>query len=222
MVSHKWTYNGSEYEMYAWNKDCSVYGQWKKYNTFQEIIGLEKIRDLKLKNRVIDVGANVGNHAIYFAAECMLPVDAYEPVSQHYYCLNINVQKNPGGKLIETFPMAVSNNDRNVRLNYGKQAPENVWTTHEEDADVLAISIDSFYCGHENIDLIKLDIEGTEMTVLIGAEETIKRCKPYLFIEVCQPHKYDMINAYLCRFGYKDLYGNVQPEGADTRIWGAR
>ncbi|MBB5322514.1 FkbM family methyltransferase [Marinobacter oulmenensis] len=47
------------------------------------------------------------------------------------------------------------------------------------------ISIDS-YCRRLSIapDFIKLDVEGAERLALVGLEETIKRCKPKLLLEI--------------------------------------
>lgn len=221
MVKHEWEYNGKTYKMYAWNKDCCVYNLWLKHGTFQELVGLEKIRDLGLKGVCIDVGANVGNHAVYFVRECKFrAVFAYEPVPQHFFCLSVNADKSFGRLITE--PYAVMDKPGMVKLNYGKQAPENVWTTHDDEGDVLAVVIDDVYNETADIDLIKIDTEGTEITVLLGAEETIKRCKPYLYIEATQQHNKDNIESVISEYGYKDMFGNINPNGAASYIWGAR
>jgi len=48
-------------------------------------------------------------------------------------------------------------------------------------------TIDSF--GLTRCDLIKLDLEGMEAEALMGASETIERCKPILFIETIKSDK---------------------------------
>lgn len=52
----------------------------------------------------------------------------------------------------------------------------------EPTSRVKALAIDAM--GLLHLDLIKLDIEGMEVDALAGAEQTIRRCKPDLFIEV--------------------------------------
>ena len=52
----------------------------------------------------------------------------------------------------------------------------------EPTLQIRALSIDSLRLPR--IDLIKLDIEGMEFDGLLGAVETIKRCKPHLFFEI--------------------------------------
>jgi len=43
-------------------------------------------------------------------------------------------------------------------------------------------ALDSY--GFEEVDLIKIDVEGHELSVLAGAVETIRRCRPWFIIEV--------------------------------------
>lgn len=62
-----------------------------------------------------------------------------------------------------------------------------------------AVTIDQYdfpECG-----LLKLDVEGAELKALMGAEQTIKRCKPFILVE---------LNNLGGRFGVKDR---------DVRAW---
>lgn len=59
--------------------------------------------------------------------------------------------------------------------------------------DVDQITIDSFCCDY--VDLIYLDIEGGETDALLGAVETIKRCRPVIGLE-------DKKNEFWRRYGY--------------------
>lgn len=43
-------------------------------------------------------------------------------------------------------------------------------------------------CGLQNIGFIKIDVEGHEMAVLEGAEETLQRCRPIILVEIEQHH----------------------------------
>lgn len=56
----------------------------------------------------------------------------------------------------------------------------------ESNTTVKGISIDSFL-KNENITFIKMDIEGSELNALKGAEETIRKNKPKL--AVCIYHR---------------------------------
>jgi FkbM family methyltransferase len=46
---------------------------------------------------------------------------------------------------------------------------------------VPLVALDSF--GWDRLDLLKIDVEGMEFEALRGAEETIRRCRPILYVE---------------------------------------
>jgi hypothetical protein len=52
------------------------------------------------------------------------------------------------------------------------------------------------------VDLIKIDVEGMEEEVLVGAEETIRRTKPYLIVEHYKLGA-DPLKSVLAKLGYK-------------------
>ena len=55
-----------------------------------------------------------------------------------------------------------------------------------EKRKVEVRTLDSF--GFTDVDLIKIDVEGHEYSVLEGSLLTIQRCKPILLIEIEQRH----------------------------------
>ncbi len=76
--------------------------------------------------------------------------------------------------------------------------------------DIPSVTIDSLklpYCG-----LIKLDIEGAEMDALLGALDTIRRCKPVIVIECSSKIakirgiSVDMPAHYLERMGAQEFF----------------
>ncbi len=50
------------------------------------------------------------------------------------------------------------------------------------------VTLDSWVAqqGLNRVDFIKLDVEGAEYKVLRGGEETIKRFRPLIYMEVCR------------------------------------
>lgn len=73
---------------------------------------------------------------------------------------------------------------------------------------VKTITVDSLELPR--VDLIKMDIEGMEMDGLLGARQTIERCKPILFVETIKSDK-DEIAKFLEGFGYV-----VMPNGMNA------
>ena len=74
-----------------------------------------------------------------------------------------------------------------------------------ESEDVVRVdALDNLL--HQDVDLIKMDIEGAEMHALSGAQETIRRCHPVLAIAVY--HKAEdlvTIPQYIKTFETKDV-----------------
>jgi FkbM family methyltransferase len=54
--------------------------------------------------------------------------------------------------------------------------------THSRAIRVPTVTVDSL--GLDGVTFAKIDVEGHELAVLRGAEETFRRCRPRLFIEV--------------------------------------
>jgi FkbM family methyltransferase len=136
---------------------------------------------------VVDVGANVGNHVVFFAA--MLAPALVIPV--------------------EPVPEAVSALRRNLALNHIKvdergfgiaAGRENGWltielaamrdlvearvgeVTHGEQAGTIrSIRLDELVS--ERVDFLKIDVEGFESNVIIGAERILREDKPLLMVE---------------------------------------
>jgi FkbM family methyltransferase len=69
--------------------------------------------------------------------------------------------------------------------------------------------------GFNDVGLIKIDVEGHEIEVLRGAEQTIRRCRPHLIIEVQDEHLRD-VRAMVSGWGYgeKTLRQLVGVEGS--------
>ena len=136
---------------------------------------LPVLRTLKRDDLVIDVGAFIGDTALIFL-EFTDKVIAFEPQEDAYFCLcynspkslNLNIAVGAGQKVVcQQDPMDGNLGTRTVK---------------EGDDGEIAMALDSFKL-HE-VALIKIDAEGFEYQVLLGAIETIQRCRPKLVIEV--------------------------------------
>lgn len=76
----------------------------------------------------------------------------------------------------------------------------------EEDAfTIQSITIDSLEMPV--LDLIHLDVEGHEEEVIMGAKETIKRCRPAIILETCSTIVSEFLtsNNYMDKGRYQDI-----------------
>ncbi len=136
---------------------------------------------------VVDVGANIGTHTVFFAKKVTEVglVFAFEPQRLVFQTLCGNVALN-GLTNVVTFQSAVGEArgqlvfppiDPRVKYNFGAVA--GAASGAGEAVDVLPID----ELGLPRCTLIKVDVEGMEAKVVAGARETIARCRPALFLE---------------------------------------
>lgn len=146
---------------------------------YYEKVMLNFIKDLKLKGTFIDVGANIGNHSVYFSKECNNFVCSFEPDLENFNLLQENTHD------LNVYSYNIGLGSKQCRMGIEKHI-DNMGMNrliHGDEVDVLPLDIYEF----KNISLIKIDVEGMEKEVLKGAKKTIEKNKPVLFIETNEP-----------------------------------
>lgn len=171
---------------------------------------------VKPKN-VIDVGANLGNHAHFFASKGAT-VAAFEPSKANFALLEQNLRAKNRGR---TFKVAIGRTSGFVELAF---VAGDMGSTHvrgamalESDASspserVALEPLDKFQI--HSVDLIKIDVEGYELEVLAGAEETLKRCKPWVWLELHEDE--NLVNASI-PYSRRDIVSWLNERGF-TRV----
>ena len=118
---------------------------------------------------VIDVGAGIGTHTVPLAqyAGARGQLLAFEPGRVAYHLLCGNVALN-NLRNVETFPLALGG------------ATEKIHTPLTHSGPVQVVPLDQF--GFPAVSLIRINTGGTEHKVIEGARETLRRCRPVLFV----------------------------------------
>lgn len=171
--------------MHIWNdialiEDDAYFTKWvKETGRLDHHQGFLKVLKPYLKGTVLDIGANIGTHTIYYANHASR-VLAFEPNPVAFECLQYNMRHCLNTTL---YPNAVSNHTAKVDIvpqgdNYGA-----VYTL--PGSQIPTITIDSLDLDACNF--MKVDVEGDELAVLLGAEQTIRKYKPVMCIE-CNEH----------------------------------
>ncbi len=130
---------------------------------------------------ILDVGANIGNHSVYWARSGR-HVRAFEPNHDVHLVLRQNVEMNGLTERITLHELALGEEEGFGRLaallpgNLGAMAVES-----DPAGSVRVTPLDGLEV--ESCDLIKIDVEGHELDVLRGAVRTIGRCRPYIIAE---------------------------------------
>jgi FkbM family methyltransferase len=166
----------------------------------------------------LDIGANIGYYSLYLAPK-VRAVYAFEPDPRSVRVLKMNTVEN-----LHVFEVAITDRMGTVHLDVGA-IPE---TSHLSGKprmttiDVPATTVDAFISEHAEIrvGVMKIDVEGHDLAVLQGSEQTIDTFSPLILTEfsdseggtndnralhdLCERHKYEI-------WGYAYRSGKPSP-----------
>jgi len=127
-----------------------------------------------LGGTIIDIGSNIGTHAIYYAQ--FGHVHCFEPNPIAFECLKYNMRKVDA----TLYNMAVG--ECNGYVNMSSPEDGNYGAVYTEKGDMIPVVTIDELCLDE-CDFIKIDNEGDEIEALRGAKDTIRKFKPVMCIE---------------------------------------
>lgn len=143
----------------------------------------------------VDVGAHIGMWARWLAKHFQI-VHAFEPIPRHLACLYPNII--PDYNPVEVHEVALGNHNGETIMVMETEVSgrTHVLVTLDEQLPDITVPIerlDSYEL--DDVDLIKIDVEGYESEVLFGAEKTIKHNRPVIVIE---------------QLGHEERYGELR------------
>ncbi len=155
----------------------------------------------------IDVGAHIGMWTRWLARDFKVTY-AFEPIPHFYDLLNSNLI--PEYENVYTFREGLGDTEHNMWMVVETEISGRSHIHSDEDAKgapseiVYLRPLDSW--GFSRVDFIKIDVEGWESKVLVGAEETIRRDKPVIVVE---------------QLGHEVRYGDKKNAALDIlKSWG--
>lgn len=180
-------------------------GSWEKH--------ISKILydNAKPNTNVLDIGAFIGTHTLALAdisSKGSGKVYTFEPQTWAYNLIKSSIKKNKI-KNVKVYNVALSNKKGSIKFcsdNTGgsticteKNKSINSWNSNY---DVKMKPLDSY--NFKNISIMKIDVEGHEISVLEGALKTIQRNKPKILIEVWnRPKRQKEFTAFMKKINYK-------------------
>ncbi|MHA7156266.1 FkbM family methyltransferase [Arthrobacter sp. TMN-50] len=175
-------------------------------NSFYELEFLRRLKAiLRPGSLVIDVGANIGNHSLFFAIECACRVVAYEPVPSTAEILVRNIDLNFSYGLIEARRIALGAAAGSARL---KRLPENnvggAQLVADSSGSMPLSSLDQEHFDMP-VSLIKIDAEGMDLEILRGGVDIIERDRPLLSFEAVTGTEREASREMMLSIGYAGL-----------------
>ncbi len=162
-------------------RSLDTYGEWAQ----EELDLMGKL--IRPGNIVVDVGANIGTHTVFFAQNTAPNgrVYAFEPQNINFAFLCANIALNA---LYNAFPIKAAAGDQPGKLKVpilDPKVPNNFGGLnvegHQSGDTVPVMMVDEL--DLPSLILLKVDVEGMEEKVLRGAQKTILKHRPFLFIE---------------------------------------
>jgi FkbM family methyltransferase len=173
--------------------DISKLVDWFVYFNFlepehEELVGLVKPGDT-----IIDVGANIGLLSMRMAKQAQPNgrILAFEPFPNTFNRLQNHISINQLQNLITPVPLALGSKPGQSLIEEvdARNPGMNRISAGVSSFSGLMVTIDTLdnqlaKTGIEKLNGIKIDVEGFEYEVLMGAARSIETHKPFLFIEV--------------------------------------
>lgn len=153
-------------------------GVWEEFET--EVFK----KNLKKGDVVLDIGANIGYHTL-IAAEIVGKtgkVYAFEPDNKNFLILKRNVEVN-GYKNVVLVNKALSNKNGQGKLFLSSEDNHGDFRIFgsgdgRKSVEIDLITLDSFFGNRiPKVDVIKMDVQGAEALVFMGASKVLKANK---------------------------------------------
>lgn len=168
--------------------------KWLLEKVFVEFEG-GKIGRAVRDHAVLDIGANIGNHSLYFALEAgARKVLSFEPVPFTFDILAKNIEINALEDRVELHNCGIGAQE-------GQAATKSIITGNIgstrlelEDAGGIAVRpLDAFDLPTD-IALVKIDVEGMEEQVVHGARRLLQEQHPFIMMEIHPENREKMWN----------------------------
>ena len=199
-------YKGESISFYLPNKDDHIQKVISNSKSFYELEMLEDIRNRISEGSVIvDAGANIGNHTLFFGKICKpAKVYSFEPFKKLHDILRRNIELNDLKNIVVTEKFAVGRANGKGKV----YVPDNknfgmTEIKVDESGVVKVVPLDSYLKNKiERLDVLKVDVEGMELDVLMGANDLIVRYRPLIYIECVDIVSLEKVKSVLSPLGY--------------------
>jgi FkbM family methyltransferase len=156
------------------------------YFTYKKIIDRHLIASarklVKPCTLVVDVGANIGFFSVTLAQHDDINLLAFEPDHQNFQSLGKSIAEYAFGSRIHPYMVALSDTTGTGSLYLSDLAPTDhklIGSRSSRVVEVVTTRLDDFFAQHPDhtntpVSLIKIDVQGAELLVLRGMQQTLK------------------------------------------------
>ncbi|MGI9402451.1 MAG: FkbM family methyltransferase [Rhizobiaceae bacterium] len=151
---------------------------------------LSPLHDRFEQTTILDIGANIGNHAVYFS-EYFDEVHAFEPNPRTFELLGFNtsdidnISCHKHGLSTNKGSAILFQDDKNMGASFVGEEKDRPGTK-TKSIKIQLKTLDQIHKNLGDVSAIKLDVEGMELDVLKGGKEFLDAAKPLVFFELLQ------------------------------------
>ena len=202
---NKWWLPDGETHLIEWMKkvgyevDGRLTYQYGKYQ-----MAMPFVNDFAM---AIDIGAHVGLWS-YWMARDFTAIRAFEPMPDHIECWRLNMEERKNA-ILHTVALGQANGCVSLATRTSGSSGD---TGIEDEGPVKAEMIPLDDMAYKRVGFIKIDCEGYEHNVLLGAEKTLLESKPCVLVEQKgeMSQKYGIPQLEACRY--------LQSLGAELKL----
>lgn len=204
-------------ELETFAPDDLIAQEIRETGTFFEIELLEHLAIHGPRGGVfVDVGANIGNHAVFFGKFLAERVVCVEPHPDLVPLLTRNLELN-AVTAVWVLPYAAAAAAGSAYISRDKELVHNIGGSRVQDVrpdngvEVRMASLDSLLDGlipsleGRRVTCVKIDVEGLELDVLRGATGILRTHRPQLVIELASRDARVRVKQFLAEYGYEDI-----------------
>ncbi|MGG5171542.1 FkbM family methyltransferase [Pseudarthrobacter sp. J1738] len=178
----------------------------QSHKSFYEKDLLDVLATLPLRDGlIVDVGANLGNHTVYFGTFMENSIVAIEPVESNFELLLRNIRDNKLQARVQAVNTVVWDQPGQFSMDNPNPSNGGTFQAHPAIAGAPAISGQTLdeIISDRPVSLIKIDVEGAEDKVLAGGMSIIRKDFPVVVAESHSPEAYRKVAALLLPEGYE-------------------
>ncbi len=177
------------------NRKDKIGRHLRRKGTFWDIQNLEtSLQYLPKHAVVVDCGSNIGNHVVFWCLHGHRVI-AIEPHPVNFGLLKKNIKLNNSDA--QAHKVLLSDCERQYNCVEAKHNLMKVNFKLSASGKFRSATLDETVQGH--VDFIKIDVEGSELEVLKGADKILSQYHPLLFIEY-HPYRDEFILDKLVRY----------------------
>lgn len=210
-----------KYKFQTIENDKGISTELQIYQSHEPLTTHLMIKELKQDMVCIDLGSNIGYYAVIESNIVGKSgnVFAIEPSPVNFPVLKSNLENQ---KMDNFLAYNIAIGDKNEDMEFIVSSKSN-WSKIRIDNEkinpgdrVIKIpvkTLDNFVKENdiEKIDLLRMDVEGFEYNIILGADEVLKKFKPKIFVEI---HK-----MYLGKEKTHEIFNNLKNKGYEIKYY---